>query len=61
MQHHINADWLIERFGDQAYHYGVQLTVIAVQSNDIEYARLYAAATRELMLRGYHKHPKTAP
>ncbi|MGH9665555.1 MAG: hypothetical protein ACRD9L_14110 [Bryobacteraceae bacterium] len=52
------ADSLIQAFGDQAYHKGLRMTVEALQSDDMESCQALAKATRELMMRGYHKKPE---
>ncbi|MGH9665768.1 MAG: hypothetical protein ACRD9L_15185 [Bryobacteraceae bacterium] len=53
------ADSLIQAFGDQAYHKALKMTIEALQADDIESCKALAKATRELLIRGYHKKPET--
>jgi hypothetical protein len=55
------ADSLIEAFGDQAYHKGLRMVVEALMAGERESCRALSVATRELMMRGYHKYPEAKP
>jgi hypothetical protein len=55
---HISADYLIQQYGDQAYHEGCKLAVVALQLGDRTMTRALAKANIELLQRGYHKKPK---
>jgi hypothetical protein len=50
---------LIETYGDQAYHRGLELVVGLLRAGDAESCRRCSTSVRALMLKGYHKHPKT--
>lgn len=52
------VDDMIAKYGDQAYHRAVEFTVISVNVNDHEGAAHFVEIAKELMQRGYHKHPK---
>lgn len=49
------ADSLVEVFGNQAYHKGLQMAIEALQAGDKQACRELSAANIELMKRGYHK------
>lgn len=55
------ADALIETFGDQAYHKGLDMAVEALRSGDKLSCRELCQANIELMKRGYHKKPPEPP
>lgn len=52
------ADDMIAKYGDQAYHRSISYAVISEGLNDREGAQHFAVLAKELMERGYHKHPK---
>jgi histidinol phosphatase-like enzyme len=54
----MNADEMIEKFGDQAYHKAVEFAVIGQRLGDMEGAQLAAEAAKELLRRGYHEKPR---
>jgi hypothetical protein len=54
----IDTESMIRLYGDQAYHKAIQFTVIAANLGDMDAGRQCAEVARELMKRGFHKHPK---
>jgi hypothetical protein len=56
----LTADSLIERYGDQAYHEGVDIVVRALNSGDEALSCRVASAEFELIRRGYDKIPRKA-
>lgn len=56
----VSADDLIAEHGEQAYYKAVVLTAAATIAEDLKAAAAFAAATRELMMRGYHKFEKAS-
>lgn len=51
----VTADSLIERYGDQAYHEGLDIVVRALNSGDETLLCRVASAEFELIRRGYDK------
>lgn len=54
----MTVERLIELYGDQAYHKGVDLMIVALNAGDPVECRETSTATRELMVRGYHKNER---
>lgn len=49
---------MIEHFGDQSYHRGCGMAVVAMRCGDRESSRQLSQTCIELMRRGYHKFPE---
>ena len=49
---------LIRDYGNQAYHFAVEMVVVAVDLKDTAYARLVADAVQILRREGFHRYPK---